>query len=220
MKAYYIFLLPFFLFLMSCSSKQDEDLNYIHLKEVATGLSNDLNKISKDLVNSVHIIQNQIDFLQEVNTEKINEARIRESNGTYLEYAENSVATFLPITVELNNSIQKVIVNSKPIDSLLIKICKKNSLVVQSYFLDTNSFLRIFPYIDANKQYLSTTKLNKLFAFQSVHNKPFNENAYWISEPFADPSGRGWIISCVSPIYYRNEFFGILSADIMLKYVC
>jgi len=220
MKAQYTFLLFFLLFIMSCGKKQDEDLNYIHLKQVATSLSNDLSSISKDVVNAAQIIHHKIDFLREVNAEIVNEDETRESNTIYLEYAKDSVATFLPITVELDNSLQKIIANSKPIDTLIVKICKNNSLVAQSYFLDTNSFLRIFPYINVNKQYLPNVKLNQFIAFQSVFNKPFNENAYWLNEPFADPSGRGWIISCTSPIYYQDQFFGIISADIMLKSVC
>jgi hypothetical protein len=47
---------------------------------------------------------------------------------------------------------------------------------------------------------------------------PFHDdNVYWIKQPFADPLGRGWVISCTEPIYYRDNFLGNITADITLK---
>ncbi len=48
---------------------------------------------------------------------------------------------------------------------------------------------------------------------ETIHAR---QSAYWTNQPFADPYGRGWILSCVEPIYYRDQFIGILSGDIRL----
>jgi len=104
---------------------------------------------------------------------------------------------------------------------MLMNICIQNSIVTQAYYLDTNSFLRIYPYINVAKQFLPAIRLTDFYAYKSIVNKPFIENnAYWVNQPYADPSGRGWIISCLSPLYYREQFLGIISADIMLKKIC
>ncbi|MDK2978014.1 MAG: hypothetical protein PWP52_728 [Bacteroidales bacterium] len=69
-----------------------------------------------------------------------------------------------------------------------------------------------------NTAYFKKNNQHYFTPYQKVNQKPFIEGqSYWIETPYADPYGRGWIISCIEPVYYHDEFIGILSADIPVK---
>ncbi|OFX82768.1 MAG: hypothetical protein A2W99_06635 [Bacteroidetes bacterium GWF2_33_16] len=209
------------LILFSCKRNHEKDLNYIHLEQISKRLASDLTNVEKDLLNAAQIIQHKIDFEKGIDWEKQHRYILNQNNVLSAQSDENNCAVFLPSGIEVTQKLKKTIINSEPIDTLLIDICYKNRIVNQVYFLDTNSFLRIFPYINVGKQFLPTIRLTEFNTYKTIASKPFFENkAYWINDPYADPSGRGWIISCVSPLYYHDQFFGIISADIMLKSIC
>lgn len=212
--------LLFFIFL-SCNKKHEKDLDYIHLEQISERLAYDLKKVSTEITNAAQIVQSNINFDKEINWETHNKYMLNQHNVLCVLSESNNCAVFLPSGVELTPIVKKTIINSEPIDTMLMNICNQNSIVTQAYFLDTNSLLRIYPFINVAKQYLPSIRLTDFYAYKSIANKPFIENnAYWVNQPFADPSGRGWIISCVTPLYYREQFLGIISADIMLKTIC
>ena len=214
-KHFIVFLLSTLLF--SCKQDLEKDLNFLHLEEVTKGISDDFNSVTTDVLNVANIIQHKINFQKDVIWGP-NKYQLSSEGVVYFKSDWNSSSVFLPIGVNLNQRLKNLIINSEPIDTLIYNLCRNNAIVSQAYFLDTNSFLRIYPYVDVLKQYLPQIKLTDLVPFRSLKNEPFfDENAYWIKDPYADPSGRGWIISCASPLYYRDQFIGIVSADIMMK---
>ncbi len=47
-------------------------------------------------------------------------------------------------------------------------------------------------------------------------NNP-GRGATWINSPYVDPAGRGWMISCLAPVYVDNELEGVCGLDITVE---
>lgn len=212
----YIFFV-FFLVFSSCKTRLKEDLNLKHAKNIANSINNDLHLVRNSIFNTANVLQHKIPFDKDVQdfSEDIYKFSL---NGTIVsKYFESKSAIYYPADSAITNSLKRIIINSEALDTLFISSIKKNPLLSQIYFIDTNSFLRIYPYIDVLNYLKPNINLKKFAPYQAAKNKPFSEKAYWINKPIADPYGRGWIISCIEPIYYRDHFIGILSGDITLQ---
>lgn len=211
----YIFFVFLFVF-SSCETQQKEDLNLKHTKHIANSINNDLLVVRNNIFNTANIIQHKIPFDKNVQDFPKNMYRFSSSGTLVRKYIESKSAIYYSADSVLTNDLKKIIINSEALDTLFISAIKKNPLLSQIYFIDTNSFLRIYPYIDVLSYLTPNTNLKKFTPYRTANNKPFREKAYWINKPIADPYGRGWVISCVEPIYYRDHFIGILSGDITL----
>ncbi|MFC2152173.1 PDC sensor domain-containing protein [Bacteroidota bacterium] len=217
MKRLVLILVVIFSIFSSCKNLQEEDLNLRHLNHIAESINSDLNSIKNEIINLTRTLQYKIPFDKEISGLPTDKYHYQSDQIFYCTYNSSQSAVYYPSNRNLSASLKRVIVNSEYLDSFFINSVQKKPLLAQIYFLDTNSFLRIYPYIDVSN-YLKSSVDPKIFdPYQTAKEKPFIENhAYWIDRPFADPYGRGWIISCVEPIYYRDRFLGILSGDITL----
>ena len=193
-------------------------MNLKHINNIASIINNDLSIITQELVDLTNDIQYKIPFDKDVKWQLGEKYNYHSSQMLSSLYGENQSAVYYPANNEITKSLQKIIINSEQLDTLFIDIIKNNPSISQVYFLYKNSFLRIYPYINVVNYLNSPVNLNNLITYKSVNNKPFiDKKAYWINKPFADPYGRGWIISCAEPVYYRDRFMGIISGDISLK---
>ena len=215
-KTIILFFITTLITLSCCKNKESKDLNYIQLNQIAKNMNADLEHISNDMNDLTLILNHNISFDKPV---KWDASYLKKNNTHYfIPYQEKSSAIYLPDHVSLNDHIKKMIINSEEMNSLFIKFIHDNVFVQQIYFLDTNSFLRIYPYTDVYQYLTQPIELKSLLPYQKVNQKPFIEDqSYWVETPYADPYGRGWIISCIEPVYYHDEFIGILSADIPVK---
>lgn len=206
------------LFSGSCNNKQDSDLHLKQINNIASKINKDLSTATRELSNITSNIQYKIPFDKNVKWQ-LGEKYIYHSNKMLVSLKnENQSAVYYPENKEISKSLRKIIINSEQLDTLFIDIIKNNPIISQAYFLTENSFLRIYPYIDIVNYLNTPVNLNSLITYKSVNNKPFiDTKAYWINPPFADPYGRGWVISCAEPVYYRDRFIGIISMDIRLK---
>jgi hypothetical protein len=216
-KFIYLFFLSVLLINLSCKNKEGKDLNIKHLNQVAKNINSDLQNTSMDLQNLAFFLKYKVPFDDAVSWDNTNYHR--KSHPFYFAtYKEKASAIYLPGNIKLTEEIKKRIINSEILDSLFIKFINDNVFVHQIYFLDNHSFLRIYPYIDIARYFTDLVNLKEFLPYQKVKQKPLLEdNSYWVETPYADPYGRGWIVSCVEPVYYRDEFIGIIAADIPLK---
>jgi hypothetical protein len=44
-----------------------------------------------------------------------------------------------------------------------------------------------------------------------------DKGAKWLEEVYLDPAGRGWVLSVVHPVYYRNILQGVMGIDITVN---
>lgn len=205
-----------FLLFISCKKKHEEDLNLKHLNHVAQLINNDLVKVTRDITELSSNIQYKVSFDKKTNTFLSGKYHYYPGQILFCSYEKSGTAVYFPANKNIE-PIKNIILNSEQADTFLFETINNNTLLAQAYFLDTSSFLRIYPYINVANYLKSSIDLTKLNNYQSVKNKHFYEKqAYWTSTPFADPFGRGWIISCVQPVYFHDKFLAIVSGDITL----
>ena len=217
MRNFVLIIFVLALFSVSCNRNQESDLNLKHLNNLASKINRELSIVTQELANLTNNLQYKVPFDKDVNWQ-LGEKYSCHSNKILFSNNENLSAVYYLANNEINKDLQKIIINSEQLDSFFIDIINTNPIISQVYFLAENSFLRIYPYIDVVNYLNSQVNLTNLITYKSVNNKPFIDNkAYWINKPFADPYGRGWIVSCVEPLYYRDRFLGIISGDISLK---
>lgn len=218
MKRLFIIFLAVFSFLYSCKNKQAEDINFKHIEHIANSINSDLCSVKTDMYNLANVLQYKIPFDNEIITFPEEKYPYYIGNVLVCTCTESKSSVYYPADRFLTNKLKKIIVNSESLDTFFVNSLNNNPLLSQIYFLDTNSFLRIYPNIDVENYLKNSVDLNSFISYQTVKKKPFiSDNAYWINHPFADPYGRGWIISCIEPIYYRDRFIGILSGDITIN---
>lgn len=205
------------LFSFACNHKQKVEENLKQINAIAFDLNKDLSNLKQDLAFVTNSLSYKIQYDKSSNIKFEKKYHQLNKNVLVSENKKNASSIYYPTNVELTESCKKFIIHSEEFDSLFKETLKNNSILSQIYFLKNSSFLRIYPPVDIEKYILPGTDLLQLLTYKSVHNKPFNEkSAIWINTPFADPYGRGWVISCTEPVYYRNGFIGVLSADISI----
>ncbi|MDA3952668.1 MAG: PDC sensor domain-containing protein [Bacteroidales bacterium] len=216
-RFFYVFIIFIWIF-YSCQNQKTEDLNLKHVNHIANSINADLNSIKSNVFYTANFLQHRVPFDKKVRGFSKDFYQFSSDKALISKYNESKSAVYCPADITISSQLKKIIINSEVFDSLFISSIKKNPLISQLYFLDTNSFLRIYPYIDVTTCLKPDINLKGFAPYQTANNKPFiNDEAYWINKPFADPYGRGWIISCIEPIYYRDQFIGILSGDIALQ---
>ena len=205
------------LFAVSCRNSNEKDINLIHLDNITECINNDLLSVKKELVLLTNDFQYKIPYNNPFN--KKLSAKYSEKHGVlYTDYVKNRSAVYLPSYKSITSYQKQIIENTEVMDSFFIRAITNNLFLSQVYFLDTSSFLRIYPYTDVINYLKNPLDLRSLAAYKLVEDKPFIENqVYWINEPIADPFGRGWVITCVNPVYYRDKFMGIVSGDMQLR---
>lgn len=215
-----IFIVIFILIsiLSSCQNLQEEDINLKHLDYIAESINNDFVSIRNEMFNLANSLQYKVFFDKEVSDFPEGKYHYHPSEVLFCTYNNSQSAVYYPANRTITEYLKKIIINSESLDTFFISSILRNPMLSQIYFLDTNSFLRIYPYIDVVSYLKTSVDLRNFIAYQTANKKPFiQDKAYWTNQPFADPYGRGWVISCTEPIYYRERFIGILSGDITLR---
>jgi hypothetical protein len=157
---------------------------------------------------------------QNVYNSKSDTAVYQQIEGGILYKPDNdgNSAVFVSGHIPVNDAIRKIVHFTSPIDSLLKKlVIDLSPLVVQSYFYEQHSYLRIYPYLDVLGQF--QPKMNiidyNIYYLSGQENNPL-KGALIIDNPYVDPSGRGWIISSIAPVYYDNIQQGVVGLDISI----
>lgn len=206
------------IFVFSCNRKTIEDANVKHLNNLANTINSDLNSVSQSVIELTSKIQIGIPFEDPVNKNFEKYYYYKNDQVLYTSFKENNSAVYYPANKEITKALKNRIINTEKLDPLFSEITIDKSLIEQVYFLDTNSFLRIYPYVDVINYLKSSVDLTTLMTYKNIERAPFNsKKGYWVKNPYADPYGRGWIISCSQPIYYRDCFKGIISGNISVK---
>lgn len=128
---------------------------------------------------------------------------------------ENVPAVFVSGAVPVDQSLIQTVERTERIDPVLIDLVKSNFEVVQSYYNDRNSYNRIYPPFDVLTQYpagMDIPAYNFYYLADEAHNP--DREAVWVKEPYVDPAGRGWMVSCIAPVYHQDRLEGVAGLDI------
>lgn len=124
-------------------------------------------------------------------------------------------AVFVSGLVPVDEKVIQTVERTECIDPVLIELVTTNPEVVQSYYNDRNSYNRIYPPFDVLIQYpagMDIPAYNFYYLADQVHNP--SREAVWVNEPYVDPAGRGWMVSCIAPVYHDGRLEGVAGLDI------
>jgi hypothetical protein len=214
-------LLALALVITSCnnSAKPDVASEQAALKEKAVNINKDFLKIRLEVdtlaktIEHLYEIQDQI--LPSINTKKYTFA----SNGIFTKPVDDGgsaifVSGFYPIT----DKVKKIVYFTEPIDSEFKTLVQMYPEIVQVYYNDKYSINRIYPFFDVQSQYeakMDIPSYNFYYLADSKHDP--EKKSLWVSEPYVDPAGRGWMVSAIAPVYYKGELAGVPGIDVTIN---
>lgn len=127
-------------------------------------------------------------------------------------------AVFVSGAVEVDDRILAIVKGTESIDSALMELVKSGGLVVQAYYNDRHSYNRIYPPFDVLAQYppgMQIPSYNFFYLADQEHNP--GRGSTWIQVPYVDPAGRGWMVSCLAPVYRNDRLEGVCGLDITVE---
>ena len=205
----------------SCQSnkKWDLDKEQKALQGKANSINSDFMRIRMEVDSLakkiVKLYEKQDEILPGIDTRKYQFA----SNGVFTKPVDDGgSAIFVSGYYPINETIKKSVYFTEPIDSDFKALVNKYSEIVQVYYNDEFSLNRIYPYFDVLSQY--EAKMNipsfNFYYMADGKNNP-GRKSLWLSEPYVDPAGRGWMVSAIAPVYFKNHLVGVPGIDVTIN---
>jgi len=202
----------------SCT-KPTSELKLEQLSTKATQIDNDFKNIRLEVemlgkvIAELYVKQNEI--LPTIKTDKYQLA----ANGVFTKPIDDGgSAIFVSGVIPVDQKIKNIVCFTEPMDSNFKALVKKYPEIVQLYFNDKHSYNRIYPYFDVLSQYeakMNIPDFNFYYLADAKHNP--ERKSLWVNEPYVDPAGRGWMVSAIAPVYFKDELVGVPGIDVTIN---
>ena len=203
----------------ACSNKTDVQKEQIALKERAASINSDFKiiRLEVEMLASelTKLYQKQAQILSNIDTKKYQLA----SNGVFTKPIDDGgSAIFVSGFYPINEAVKNIVYFTEPIDPVFKSLVKKYPEIVQVYYNDKYAINRIYPFFDVLSQYeakMDIPSFNFYYLADLKHNP--KKTSLWVSEPYVDPAGRGWMVSAIAPVYYNNILAGVPGIDVTIN---
>ena len=193
----------------------------VEIKEKATNINNDFIKIRIEAemlaAQITKLYKRQDEILPGINKKKYQLA----NNGVFTKPVDDGgSAIFVSGFYPINETIKKAVYFTEPIDPAYKLVVAKYPEIVQVYYNDKYSLNRIYPFFDVLSQYeakMDIPSFNFYYLADEKHNP--EKKSLWISEPYVDPAGRGWMVSAIAPVYYTDSLVGVQGIDVTINLI-
>lgn len=210
-------------FLLACTHSPKNGLvqEQADLKAKANLINNDFKKIRLE----VEMLATEISKLYERQDQivpAIDKSKYQlAGNGAFTKPADDGgSAIFVSGFYPVNDAIKKAVYFTEPIDPVFKSLVAKYPEIVQVYYNDKYSMNRIYPFFDVLSQYeakMDIPSFNFYYLADAKHNPA--KKSLWISEPYVDPAGRGWMVSAIAPVYYNGSMAGVPGIDVTINLI-
>ncbi|MCX6360784.1 MAG: hypothetical protein NT029_13300 [Armatimonadetes bacterium] len=140
-------------------------------------------------------------------------------SGVYFRKVQDGAPTvFVSGYAPIDADLKRVTWFTEAINPALIKVTRANPAVVQSYYNERRSLNRIYPAFDTVAQYepkMNIPKFNFYYLADAKHNP--GRKVVWVNAPYLDPAGRGWMVSCIAPVYVKDRLEGVVGLDVTVQ---
>ena len=142
---------------------------------------------------------------------------IRYGEGQYFNSRYSSSSVFVPSTVELTDSIISELNVTAYLDFSAPFVLENNPQIKAVYYINNQGIITYYPNERLGENiphdYDGTAQPS-----YRVATPLFNQNRVprW-SFPRQDPAGSGLIVSVSAPVYFKDEFKGVMTADFQLE---
>ena len=204
-----------------CFHNSDLKLKQQSLNEKAASINNDFIKIRLEVetlaAEITKLYEKQDEILPGIDTGKY----LLSSNGVFTKPVnDGGSAIFVSGFYPVNETVKKAVYFTEPIDEAFKALVAKYPEIVQVYYNDQYSLNRIYPYFDVLSQYeakMDIPSFNFYYLADAKHNP--EKKSLWISEPYVDPAGRGWMVSAIAPVYFAGSFVGVPGIDVTINLI-
>lgn len=138
------------------------------------------------------------------------------SDGQYFNSRYSPSSVFVPSTVELTDEVIRELNVTAYLDFSAPFVLENNPQITALYFTDKRGIITYYPNIRLGESLPHDYDGTAQPTFR-VASPLFNKtrSARW-SFPRQDPAGRGLVISVSAPVYFKDEFMGVMTADFQL----
>lgn len=132
-----------------------------------------------------------------------------------VQWSESHSSIFFPANIPLNNERIQIINATEKLEPQFKALFERTNYYQWTYIATEDGLLRIYPYsgIDMYKPY-HQQKYDPFYVVANEANNP-DRKAVW-TKPYVDYLGTGWMITCSSPLYRGDKFFGVACVDVRL----
>lgn len=189
------------------------------LETDATSIDRDFSRIRAEVANLAAEIsvlyENQNEILPAIDKKKYQLA----SNGVFFKPVDDGrSAVFVSGVYPVTPQIMNIVYFTEPIDTSFQRVVREYPEAVQVYFNDKHSYNRIYPFFDVLSQYepkMDIPAYNFYYLANARHNP--EKRSLWVNEAYVDPAGRGWMVSAIAPVYYRDSLVGVPGIDVTIN---
>lgn len=140
----------------------------------------------------------------------------RGGNGQYYTNSFTPSSIFVPSNVEVNETVIRELNTTAYLDFSAPFVLENNPQITAIYYTNPNGILTYYPNIGLGKNlphdYDPTAQPPYRVATPLFNSQ---KEPRW-SFPRQDPAGTGLVISISAPVYFQNEFRGVMTADFKL----
>ncbi len=144
-----------------------------------------------------------------------NRYRMTPDGCYYKAVDDGGPALWVSGVVPIDDVVRRTVWATEGIDGDLRAVVRDAPEVAQVYFNDRHSMNRIFPPFDVLSQYeakMNIPEFNFYYLADAKHNP--ERRTVWVDEPYVDPAGRGWMVSCIAPVYVGDTLEGVVGLDV------
>lgn len=120
-----------------------------------------------------------------------------------------------PADQDIRSRISRILT----VQAFMKDIKNTNPLISQVFFNSYDSLNVIYPYFDVLNRYsprTDFTKFNYYYEADASHDP--GRNTVWTGM-YQDPSGHGWVTSCIAPVYNGDFLEGVVGVDITMPVI-
>ncbi len=221
MKKSIILFISLFYLITSCINNKEENRKLIikkQLDEISTKISTDFAPIKEKVYELAKFTESLYENQDNYKCKDKSIYAISKDGVLYKVRDDGKSAVYVSGLIPINENIRKIVCFTEPLDSVFIDIIEKFPVVAQVYYNDCYNYNRIYPFFDVLTQYepkLNVPDFNFYFLADEKHNP--TKKALWVNEPYVDPAGRGWMVSAIAPVYYKNKLMGVPGIDVTIN---
>lgn len=126
-------------------------------------------------------------------------------------------SVFVPSTVKLDEAVIKELNTSAYLDFAAPQLLEENPALLAIYYIDTRGVVRYYPNVELASLLPPDFDATKR-PYYEITAPLFNPQRVtrW-AIPYVDAAGGGLVVTVAAPVYIRNEFRGVVAADVQLS---
>jgi hypothetical protein len=224
MKYSYLWFIFVALLFFHCQSQEldsaQEEARFAELESIITAIESELTPLEKDVSElaalASYLIEHQNVYAPKADRNKYTTS----STGVFYnpEPAKGESSVYISTLAKDRQSAINEVYTTELLDSAFYETVTQNQVVAQAYYNSKNQISRLYPSYSVLTMVdpaLDLTSFNFYYLADEVRN-PY-KGAKWLEEVYLDPAGRGWVLSVIHPVYYRNILQGVMGIDITVN---